>query len=275
MKTGDALAREIATTTTGTGECAFWWLGQHGFVIKLGSAICYLDPFLTPLEGREVPPLMAPADLRDATLVAGSHDHADHIDRPAWPAIAAAAPEAVFILPEILRPGIVAALGLPEARVRGIDHGRSVTVGGVTVHGVPAAHEFLDRDPDTGLHPYLGFVLEGNGMTVYHAGDTCLYEGLQAILRRWRFDLAFLPINGRDARRLAGGCLGNMTYQEAADLAGALRPGLTVPTHFEMFAMNSADPTLFADYMAVKYPTLPVQVPVHGTRVTVAARASA
>jgi hypothetical protein len=37
-------------------------------------------------------------------------------------------------------------------------------------------------------------------------------------------------------------------------LPGALRPGVSVPTHFEMFAMNSEDPQRFADYMQVKYP---------------------
>ena len=59
-----------------------------------------------------------------------------------------------------------------------------------------------------------------------------------------------------DARRLKRHCIGNMTYQEAADLAGALQPGLTVPAHYDMFAMNSLNPKLFFDYMKVKYPTL-------------------
>jgi L-ascorbate metabolism protein UlaG (beta-lactamase superfamily) len=86
-------------------------------------------------------------------------------------------------------------------------------------------------------------------------------------LRRWHLGLAFLPINGRDAKRLAAGCLGNMTYQEAADLAGSLRPGVTVPTHFEMFAMNSEDPRLFAEHMRVKYPDLALKIPELGVAV--------
>lgn len=131
---------------------------------------------------------------------------------------------------------------------------------------VPAAHEFLDEDPATGLHPYLGYIIEGGGFRLYHAGDTCLYEGMQARLRQWPLDLALLPINGRDAKRLAANCIGNMTYQEAADLAGAVRPGLTVPTHFDMFATNSEDPQLFVDYMRVKYPRLATCIPRHGQR---------
>ena len=57
-----------------------------------------------------------------------------------------------------------------------------------------------------------------------------------------------------------------MTYQEAADLAGAIRPGLTIPTHFDMFAANSENPQLFVDYMRVKCPHLATRVPRHGER---------
>lgn len=269
MLTGTALIRDIGSCRTSPGEAAFWWLGQHSFVFKAGDAVCYLDPFLSPLAGRTVPPLLAAAEVTDATLVLGSHDHADHIDRTAWPAIAAASSKALFVVPELLRQKVAAELGLPVARVLGVDEGRSIEAGGCRVTGVPAAHEFLDTDPATGLHPYLGFVVEAHGVTVYHSGDCCLYEGMQALLRRWHFDVAFLPINGRDAKRLASGCIGNMTYQEAADLAGALRPRLTVPAHFEMFPGNSENPQLFADYMHVKYPGLAVHVPQHGVRVIV------
>jgi L-ascorbate metabolism protein UlaG (beta-lactamase superfamily) len=261
---GEPLVRSIDRRNVPAGGCTAWWLGQHGFVFKFAGAVCYVDAFLTPGPGRRVAPLLAPRDVAHATLVLGSHDHSDHIDRPAWPGLAAASPGAVFVVPEALRTRVARELGLDPGRVRGVDVDRPLTVGGVTVHGVPAAHEFLDRDPATGLHPYLGFVLEADGVALYHAGDTCLYEGIWSALRRWRLSAAFLPINGRDARRLAAKCIGNMTYQEAADLAGALRPGLTVPTHFEMFASNSEDPKLFEDYMRVKYPALAVHVPRHG-----------
>ena len=128
----------------------------------------------------------------------------------------------------------------------------------VRITGIAASHEFLDQDPATLRYPYLGYVLETQDLTIYHSGDTCLYEGMQTRLKKWHFDLAFLPINGRDARRLRAGCIGNMTHQEAADLAGVLKPGVTIPGHYGMFANNTIDPQLFSDYMAVKYPDLKV-----------------
>jgi L-ascorbate 6-phosphate lactonase len=266
------LIDDIQACAVSLGCAAFWWLGQHGFAVKLGRTVCYIDAFLTPLADRLVPPLLVPEEMTNADLVLGSHDHADHIDREAWPRIAASSPLAKFVVPALLRERIVREVGLPDDCVLGVDRNLTIAVDGVSVTRVPAAHEFLDCDPQTGLHPYLGFVVEGNGFQLYHAGDTCLYEGVQAMLRRWTFDLALLPINGRDAKRLAADCIGNMTYQEAGDMAGTIRPGLTVPTHFEMFAMNSETPRLFLDYMRVKYPDLSTHLPCHGERVVVCGR---
>ena len=144
--------------------------------------------------------------------------------------------------------------GVPAANGRGLDDGESMQCRGVTVHAVAAAHEFLSPDPVTGRYPCLQYVIEGNGIRIYHAGDTLRYEGMLGKLRRLGpFDAALLPINGRDGNRYRRGCIGNMTFQEAADLAGELRPGLTVPGHWDMFANNSADPEAFADYLDAKY----------------------
>ncbi|MEI8197927.1 MAG: MBL fold metallo-hydrolase, partial [Phycisphaerae bacterium] len=231
MLHGSALIRDIDACQLAPGQAAFWWLGQHGFAVKLGHTICYIDAFLSPMAGRQVPPLLNPADITNATLVLGSHDHGDHIDRPAWPLIAQASPHAKFIVPKLLQSQVARELHIPLDRVLGVDEGITLTPEGVQVTAVSAAHEFLDIDLATGLHPYVGFILTGNGLTLYHAGDTCLYEGMQASLRRFPIDLAFLPINGRDAKRLRSNCIGNLTYQEAVDLAGAIRPGLVVPTH--------------------------------------------
>ena len=76
---------------------------------------------------------------------------------------------------------------------------------------------------------------------------------LPAIKAFGKIDVELLPINGRDARRYSNNCIGNMTYQEAADLAGEVGPGIIIPGHWDMFADNSADPQAFADYIEVKY----------------------
>jgi len=269
MRTGKALIDEIDATELGDGELAFWWLGQHGFVLKMGGAVVYLDPYLSENPSRTVRPLVAPEQVAHADLITGSHDHSDHIDRPVWPVLAEASPAATFVVPQcLLDRGLARQLGIPAERFVGVDDGTVAEIAGVRVIGVPAAHERLDADERTGLHPYMGYVLEAAGCRVYHAGDTCRYEGLQTRLQQLApFDAMFLPINGRDARRLAGGCIGNMTYQEAVDLAGEVAPRLAVAAHFEMFPNNREDPAKFVEYMAVKFPSVPTLVPEHGRRV--------
>ncbi len=254
----DQLIADIEGCVLHDGECAFWWLGQHSFVLKLGERTLYFDPFLSERPDRLIPPLLVPGEMTNADLIMGSHDHTDHIDRTAWKDMGAVASKARFAVPELLRADLSRDLGIDAEHLIGMDHDQTVEVGGISITGIAAAHEFLDQDLTTGHYPYLGYIVEGNGLTIYHSGDTCLYEGLQTTLKQWRLDVVFLPINGRDARRLAAGCIGNMTYQEAADLAGILRPGLTVPAHYGMFSKNTVDPQLFVDYMKVKYPGLGV-----------------
>lgn len=266
VQSGADLIRDVDTCQVGQGQLALWWLGQHSFIAKTGNTIIYIDPFLTPLDGRQVPPLVTAELVRHADIICGTHDHADHIDRPVWPALAAASPKARFIVPDLLRERLAQELPLPIDRLIGLDEGRSVEVAGVKISAVAASHEFLDQDPVSGRYPYLGLIFESHGLSFYHAGDTVWYEGLQTKLRKWKFDLMLLPINGRDARRLSTGIIGNMTYQEAADLSGPLQPGLVIPTHYEMFAGNPGDPTAFLEYMQVKYPTVKTHRCRHGER---------
>ena len=262
--TGEALLAAIRGTVPQAGHAALWWLGQHSFVVRLGSATVYIDPYLTDNPRRRLRPLLAAAAVTNADIIIGTHDHSDHIDRPIWPTLAQASPNALFVVPELLRTTLVAELGLPAARVRGLDAGGVLDLCGLRLHGLPAAHELLDPDPATGGYRFLGVVLEAGGCTVYHSGDSCIYEGMQERLRAFRLAAALLPINGRDAERLARNCMGNMTFQEAADLAGAIRPGVTVCAHFDMFMGNMEDPRKFADYMRIKYPDLTAVIPEHG-----------
>jgi len=269
---GEALVQAIRSTVPGPGQAVLWWLGQHSFVVRIGTSTVYVDPYLTDSPKRRVRPLLAPEMITNADLIIGTHDHSDHIDRPVWPLLAKASPQAVFVVPGPLRPQLAAELGIPATRFAGLEDGKALDLAGVRLHGIPAAHELLEPDPVTGQFRFFGVVLEADGCAVYHAGDTCIYEGMQDRLRAFRLAAALLPINGRDAERLARNCIGNMTFQEAADLAGAIRPGLTICAHFDMFLGNLEDPRRFADYMRIKYPGLRALVPEYGTAIAVPAR---
>jgi len=274
MKSGRILIEEIIHTIVEEGNLSVWWLGQHSFVVKHNETLLWLDPFLSPLPGRRIPPLLTPEDIPTGSIIFGSHDHADHIDRPAWKRIAKNLDNVNFIAPEILKQNLINDLGIKPEIIIGLDDLKQNTIRDVSITGIAAAHELLNPDPVNGLHPYLGYVIEIGGMSIYHSGDTCIYEGLESKLKRWHFDVIFLPINGRDAKRLKSGCIGNMSYQEAADLSGALKPGLSIPAHFDMFEGNTENPILFTEYMSVKYPELATRIPIHGGEIRISHHSS-
>lgn len=259
MKTN--VMEQFFQSRPGPGEFALAHLGQHSFLLRAGGKTIAFDPYLANDPNRLIPPLISPEEFTDVDVILGSHDHGDHIDRKSLAAMAKASPAALFVFPEAVIPSVTE---IPRGRMTGLNDGETVEIGGIRITGVAASHEFLDRDPATGLYPYLGFVVEAGGFTVYHAGDCCRYEGLLTKLSMWHFNLMLLPINGRDARRLKNNCIGNMTYQEAADLAGDLAPDLVIPAHYDMFDGNTENPQLFLDYMRVKYPNVSACLPPTG-----------
>lgn len=249
MLQGEKLFEEVRTCRS---AAAFWWLGQASFILKLGRTVTLIDPFLDPVEGRRVPPLFRPADAAEIVdLVCCTHDHGDHID-PVAVAGLAEHTSVTFVAPrahvERMR-----SLGVTEGRLVALNDGEKASVDGLTICAIKGAHEFFEETAD-GLFLFLGYVIEGAGKVVYHAGDTVWWEGLQQRLSQWTFDVAMVPINGRDARRFKANCIGNMVYQEAADLVGGLRVKLSVPMHYDMFEFNRQDPKPFVEYMNVKYP---------------------
>ena len=265
----DLFLRTVRETKTPHSTAALWWMGQMGLWVKLGDTVLSIDYFASVRENRRVPPPVPAEQVRGIDAFLGTHDHLDHIDHEAWQAWAKTCPEALFVFPA-LHNASVTADGIAPERQRGMGEGRVCQIGGVTIRAVAAAHEFLNPDPESGMHPCLQYIIEGNGVRLYHAGDTLRYEGMLAKLQALGpIDAALLPINGRDGERYRRNCIGNMTFQEAADLAGELRPGVVIPGHWDMFSGNLEDPAAFADYLDAKYPELPCRVPVIGETILI------
>ena len=244
------------------GEGVLWGLGQMGLLVKLGETLLCVDYFASPRPDRQLPPPIPAEETEGIHTFLGTHNHLDHIDHEAWKIWARTCPQAKFVFPRMHQREVLAD-GIGEDRCLPLNDGESVQIGQVTVHAIAASHEFLDQNPETGLYPALQYVIEGNGVRLYHAGDTLRYEGMLPKLQAFGpMDAVLLPINGRDGKRYRADCIGNMTFQEAADLAGELSPGLTIPGHWDMFATNPGDPEAFADYVDAKYgPRLPVHIP--------------
>ena len=248
--------RSVRDQAVPYGSAALWWLGQMGLLIKLGGTVLCVDYFASDAPERLAPPPVPAAEMEGIDAFLGTHDHLDHIDHEAWKIWARTCPGAKFIFPGLHKASVLAD-GIAEENCRGLTDGTSCTVGDATVRAVASAHEFLAPDPATGLYPCLQYIIEGNGVRIWHAGDTLRYEGMLPKLQAFGpIDAALLPINGRDGRRYRNDIIGNMTFQEAADIAGELRVKTAIPGHWDMFAGNTADPDLFTDYLDAKYPRL-------------------
>jgi len=245
IKFGRELLDEIAATRPEPGSLAVWWLGQSGYVVKSRSGLMVIDPYLSEhltakYAGTDKPHVRmteAPfrgGELAAVDLVLASHRHSDHMDPGTLPDLMRASPSATLIVPcsqfEHAR-----SLGVVHDQIIAMEAGDLHAQSGFLVRAIPAAHEALDVDAD-GRHLYFGYVIEADGLRLYHSGDTIVYDDLAGWLGPDRFDVLFLPVNGRDPAR---GVAGNMSAAEAVELASIVGPRFVVPHHYDMFTFNT------------------------------------
>ena len=118
MKQGRALMDEVLNCRPGEGEIFFWWLGQLGYLIRLGKLTLMIDAFLdADRPERLQPAMLQPEDMRDIDYILGTHDHDDHIDRKAWRVIAKQLPKVKFIVPSPLVADLAEELDLPQETI--------------------------------------------------------------------------------------------------------------------------------------------------------------
>ncbi len=245
-----AMIKEYEVTP---GSIGYWWLGQMGWCVKTAQHTLYIDPYLSDREKRTSKPVLNPAEIDNADIIICTHDHIDHIDHPILPVILQASASASLVVPEVAVEELVNGDGIARERILPLRAGASIEAAGCRLTAIKAKHETFDYTEEYGF-PYLQYIVEVDGVVLYHAGDTLLYDGMLSDLQRWSIDIAFVPINGRDAVRYRRNCMGCMTWQEAVDLCGELKPRLVCPGHWDMFPDNSENPFLFLDYLRTKYP---------------------
>jgi L-ascorbate metabolism protein UlaG (beta-lactamase superfamily) len=240
-----ALLADIKAAARDDGHFRLWWLGQSGFLLQWRGRHLLLDPYLsdsltTKYASTDKPHVrmtarvIDPAQLDFVDVVTSSHNHTDHLDAETLVPLLRVNPAMTMVVPEVNRQFVAERLNVAPARLRGIGIGETIQVAedAFQIEAVPAAHEALEEQ-------FVGYVVRCGPWTIYHSGDTLVYDGLAERLRPLGVDVALLPINGRaPERRVAG----NMNANEAAALAHAIGARTVIPCHYEMFTFNTADP---------------------------------
>ena len=192
------------------------WLG-HSAVIIQGSKTVIIDPFLTGNPAASV----TPDSITHADAVIVTHDHGDHMGDSF--AIAKKTGAVLYAVHEI---AVMAADEGIESE--GMNIGGSVERNGVTVHMVQALHSCDKGDPT-------GVVIELDGKTIYHAGDTGLTYDMKLIGDFFHPDLSFLPIGDRYT-------MGPASAAKAVEFTQTKK---VIPIHYGTFPIVNTDPEDF------------------------------
>lgn len=243
------------------------YIGQCGFIISNDKVVFAVDPVLNDLVDdngntlRNYPPVLSYEELK-ADYIFCTHDHIDHMAEDTIKEVAQIHKETKFIVPagcvdEIVGWGISAnrIIGLAAKETIGLE------IGALRVTGFSAAHPVHQVD-DKGRDHNLVYCFELEGKKLVHLGDTYMTGQLEKDLEDiGHIDVLFPPINGRDEEREAKGIIGNLSCEEAAQLAAKLKVGLVIPTHFDMIAGNTANPFDFAKCLVMLNQETPCKIP--------------
>lgn len=192
------------------------WLGHSGIKLQ-GSKTVYIDPFLTDNPVAST----TPDEITEADVVVVTHYHSDHLGDSF--AICKKTGATLVGIHEIAVDGEAEGI-----TVEGMNIGGTVEAKGVKIHMVQALHSAEKGDP-------AGVVIEMDGKTIYHAGDTGLTYDMKLIGEFFKPDLSFIPIGDRYT----------MGIPSAAKAVEFIQTRKVIPVHYNTFPIVSADPEEF------------------------------
>lgn len=223
------------------GRTYLFSVGQAGFIIKSSSGRLlgidlYLSDFSQRDEGhigfkRMLPKILGTTDIIFDYLIC-SHPHSDHFDYDSVKELMDNN-HTVMFASKNCQP-LSVSLGINQSRVIYVSPGDNAIVDGFKL-------DFINCDHGTGAPDAVGVIVSVDGKRIMEAGDTCLrLDRAGEYLSQGPLDVMIAPING---------AYGNLNEEECAKLSATLKPKLTIPCHYGMFASHFGLPGKFMEYM--------------------------
>ncbi|MBQ9131943.1 MAG: MBL fold metallo-hydrolase [Clostridia bacterium] len=234
--------------TAKSGETHLFSAGQAGFVLKskngqfLGVDL-YLSECVERIEGntgfkRLLPRILDPFEIQFDCLVA-THTHWDHFDVDAMPLLMSNPKTKLFASVDCQKE--IQRLNMLEKNVAYVKPGDTRTCGDFTI-------DFINCDHGTGAPDAVGLIITVDDQKICMVGDSCLrMDRIDEYLSKGAIDVLVGPING---------AFGNLNEKEFAALSNALKPRLTIPCHYGMFASHGGNPGEFYTIMTTQYPDI-------------------
>ena len=171
------------------------WLGHAAFKLREGDLSILVDPFFTS----EAMAKLAEEDGVDLILI--THDHEDHTGSVAEIVSRTRAQVGCVVGTDVH----LVEMGVPRANILhgGFNMGGTITFKGCQVTMTPAVHTSQTGTP-------AGYIVRmPDGITIYHAGDTCVFSDMALWGKMFPIDVALLPTGGHytmDARQAVLAC---------------------------------------------------------------------
>ena len=222
-------------------------LGQSGIKIKHNrSKIIYIDPYLSNsverYENGEIKRKIKiknkPESVKKVNWILITHEHIDHCDPDTIIPISKNNPNTKYYSTLPVRKKLYK-WGISKTNIVKAKECYTKIDKNIKIKSVPAEHYNLVIDNDN--EPIaIGIIIKYYNKLIYIAGDTSISNYLIKCLKECeKINTAFLPVNEDNFFRRRKGIIGNMSIREAYGLADELGIEEVIPTHWDMFEINS------------------------------------
>jgi L-ascorbate metabolism protein UlaG (beta-lactamase superfamily) len=213
------------------GQICITWIGHASFLVQTRDMNVLIDPnwsmWLKVIKRLKRPGIHLD-HLPSIDVVLVTHAHFDHLDRRTLRRIAADQP----IVVPVGVGNLVHDLGFNI--VHELDYWQRVDLGQLAVSLTPCHHwgARLLHDSHRGFG---GFVVEANGRSIFHCGDSAYFPGFKEIGSRYKIEIALLPIGAYDP---PSGREVHMNPEEAVQAFLELGAQRLVPMHYGTFRLG-------------------------------------